>query len=195
MNAISLDKEIILNTTEDVIRRFGPDKANITDVAKVLKVSHAAIYRYYDGKTDLWKAVTERWLTQLHAPLLDILKEECNADIKMRHYLEVMTEGKRLSSINDPEMFANYNKLMNDSRDVLFKHLDELIDQLEEIIRQGVAEGIFFTEDSHQSAKTVFLATKLFNLPNSFDAPDRKQNIRSIVTLLIGGLKNPNKDE
>ncbi len=41
LNKISLDKEIILNATKEVIHRFGPHKANITDVAKALKVSHA----------------------------------------------------------------------------------------------------------------------------------------------------------
>ncbi|MFW2489028.1 TetR/AcrR family transcriptional regulator [Clostridium chromiireducens] len=69
---------MILNATEEVIRRFGPDKANITDVAKSLKVSHAAIYRYYNGKTALLNAVTERWLTHLHAPSNDTLKEVLN---------------------------------------------------------------------------------------------------------------------
>ncbi|MDR3564475.1 MAG: TetR/AcrR family transcriptional regulator [Negativicutes bacterium] len=34
-------------------------------MAKSLKVSHAAFYRYYNGKTALWNAVTERWLARL----------------------------------------------------------------------------------------------------------------------------------
>jgi hypothetical protein len=43
LDRISLDKEVILNATEEVIRRYGPEKANISDVAKLLKVSHAAL--------------------------------------------------------------------------------------------------------------------------------------------------------
>ena len=192
LNTISLDKEIILNTTEGVIRRFGPDKANITDVAKVLKVSHAAIYRYYDGKADLWNAVTERWLMQIHAPLSLILNEDSPADIKLCHWLEVMMEAKRLSSINDPEIFANYIKLSNNSMGVLENHLNDLVNQLEKIIMQGITEGIFFSKSSSQSAKAVFLATRSFNYPKSFEDPDRKQNMEFIVNLILSALKNSN---
>ena len=59
-----------------------------SDVAKSLRVSHAALYRYYNGKTDLWNAVTERWLSKLHASSNDILKEDNPADIKLFHLLE-----------------------------------------------------------------------------------------------------------
>jgi AcrR family transcriptional regulator len=193
LNKTSLDKEIILNATEEIIRRFGPDKANISDVAKSLKVSHAAIYRYFNGKTALWNAVTERWLTQIHAPLNDILKEDIPADIKLCNWIEVMAEGKRLSSIHDPEMFANYIKLAQESMEVIEKLREEGINEIEKIIIQGITEGIFFVESSHQSAKAVYLATSVFIHPNTFQDPDRKQNIKSIANLLLSGLKNANK--
>lgn len=193
LDKISLDKEIILNATEEVIRRFGPDKASISDVAKSLKVSHAAIYRYYNGKTALWNAVTERWLTHLHAPSNDILKEDSPADIKLCHLLEDFAEAKRRSAINDPEMFANYIKLAQSSMEVIEKGKEDGINRIEEIIVQGITEGIFFTETPHQVARSVYLATSVFIHPNSFEDPDRKQNIESVVNLLIRGLKNSNK--
>jgi AcrR family transcriptional regulator len=124
LDKISLDKETILNATEEIIRRFGPDKANITDVAKLLKVSHAAIYRYYNGKTDLWNAVTERWLTRLHAPSNNILKEDSPADVKLSNLLESFVEAKHHSAINDPEMFANYIKLAQRSMEVIKKGIE-----------------------------------------------------------------------
>lgn len=192
MDKISLDKEVILNATEEVIRRFGPEKANISDVAKSLKVSHAALYRYYNGKTDLWNAVIERWLANLHAPSKDILKEDSPADIKLFRLLEDFAEAKRRSAINDPEMFAIYIKLAQSSMEVIKKSIEEGISCIKEIIVQGISEGIFFTESPHQAAITVYNATSVFIHPNSFEDPDRKQNIESVVNLLIRGLKNPN---
>lgn len=193
VDKIPLDKETILNATEEVIRRFGPDKANITDVAKVLKVSHAAIYRYYDGKTALWNAVTERWLTNLHASSNNILKEDSPADIKLKRLLQDFVEAKRLSAINDPEMFANYLKLAGISMEVVEKGIEDGINKIEKVIVQGITEGIFFAESSHQEAKSVYLAASVFIHPNSFEDPCRKENIDSVVNLLIRGLKNPNR--
>jgi AcrR family transcriptional regulator len=193
LEKISLDKEMILNATEEVIRRFGPDKANISDVAKSLKVSHAAIYRYFDGKKALWNAVTERWLARLHAPVNDILKEAVPADRKLWRLLENFAEAKRLSALHDPEMFANYIKLAINSMEVIEKAQTAGIDRIERIIVQGIEEGIFFTESPRQAAKSVYLATSVFIHPKSFEDPDRKQNIEAVVDLLIKGLKNFNK--
>lgn len=193
LDKISLDKEIILDATEEVIRRFGPDKANITDVAKSLKVSHAAIYRYYNGKIALWNAVTERWLTHLHAPSNDILNEDSPADVKLSNLLESFVEAKHHSAINDPEMFANYIKLAQSSMEVIEKGKKEGINCIEKIIVQGITEGIFFTESPYQEARSIYLATSVFIYPDSFEDPDRKQNIQSVVNLLIRGLKNSNK--
>ncbi|MBV7271429.1 TetR family transcriptional regulator [Clostridium sp. PL3] len=193
LDKISLDKEIILNATEEVIRRFGPEKANISDVAKSLKVSHAALYRYYNGKADLWNAVTERWLSNLHASSKDILKEDNSADIKLFRLLEDFAEAKRRSSVNDPEMFANYLKLAQSSMDVIEKSIEDGINSIKEIIVQGITEGIFFEEFPHKAAIAVYLATSAFIHPNSFEAVNRKQNIESVINLLIRGLKNPNK--
>jgi len=193
LDKISLDKETILNATEEIIRRFGPDKANITDVAKLLKVSHAAIYRYYNGKTDLWNAVTERWLTRLHAPSNNILKEDSPADVKLSNLLESFVEAKHHSAINDPEMFANYIKLAQRSMEVIKKGIEEGINSIEKVIVQGITEGIFFTESPYQEARSVYLATSIFIHPNTFEDPDRKQNIESVINLLIKGLKNSNK--
>ena len=193
LDKISLDKEIILNAAEEVIRRFGPEKANISDVAKSLKVSHAALYRYYNGKTDLWNAVTERWLSNLHASSKDILKEDNPADIKLFRLLEDFAEVKRRSAVNDPEMFANYLKLAQSSMDVIEKSIGDGINSIKGIIVQGITEGIFFEEFPHQAAIAVYLATSAFIHPNSFEAANRKQNIESVVNLLIRGLKNPNK--
>ena len=193
MDKISLDKEMILDATEEIIRRFGPDKANITDVAKLLKVSHAAIYRYFDGKTALWNAVTERWLSHLHAPSNEILKEDSPADVKLSNLLESFVEAKHHSAINDPEMFANYIKLAQSSTEVIQKGIEEGINSIEGIIEQGITEGIFFTESPHQEARAVYLATSIFIHPNTFEDPDRKQNIKSVINLLIRGLENSNR--
>ena len=55
-----LDSEAILSATEEVLRRQGPSKAMVVDVARVLGVSHTAVYRHFPSKAALRKAVTRR---------------------------------------------------------------------------------------------------------------------------------------
>lgn len=59
-----LTKEQILIATEDTLRRFGIAKTSVTDVAKVLGVSHGTIYRHFKSKAELLEGVTEKWLNE-----------------------------------------------------------------------------------------------------------------------------------
>ena len=64
-----LTAETILDTAEDVLRRFGPAKASVVDVARALDVSHGSVYRHFSSKAALRDAVTERWLARVSEPL------------------------------------------------------------------------------------------------------------------------------
>lgn len=192
LGTISLDKDIILDAAEEAIRRFGPNKANICDVAKTLKVSHAAIYRYFENKIALWNAVTERWLNRIFAPMEPILNEDLPVEKKLILWLKTLMQGKRQSAFDNPEMFANYTTMTADAGEVLNRHVDHLISQLETIIIQGKAEGLFTTEDPYQTAKTIFLSTSRFHHPtflNEWYDPDIDQSVQAVVTLLLNGLK------
>jgi len=64
-----LTPERILETAEDVLRRFGPAKATVVDVARALDVSHGSVYRHFASKAALRDAVAERWLARISDPL------------------------------------------------------------------------------------------------------------------------------
>ena len=66
----------ILDAAEDVLRRFGPAKATVVDVARALGVSHGSVYRHFPSKAALRDAVAERWLARISAPLAGAAAEE-----------------------------------------------------------------------------------------------------------------------
>jgi AcrR family transcriptional regulator len=82
----ALDAETIMLVTEDVLRRYGPTKATVVDVARMLGVSHAAVYRHFPSEAALREAVTRRWLgrgcdepahvTEWHLPDRDELRAD-----------------------------------------------------------------------------------------------------------------------
>src|SRR5512144_414821 len=64
MNDPALTRERILEAAEDVLRRFGPSKATVVDVARVLEVSHGSVYRHFPSKAALRDGVAELWLAR-----------------------------------------------------------------------------------------------------------------------------------
>jgi AcrR family transcriptional regulator len=62
----------ILDAAVDQLRRHGPAKTGVVDVARSLGISHAAVYRHFASKDALFDAVAGRWLASVSKPLLAI---------------------------------------------------------------------------------------------------------------------------
>ena len=97
-----LTPERILEAAEDVLRRFGPAKATVVDVARVLGVSHGSVYRHFPSKAALRDAVAERWLERMMPPLAAIAAENGPAPERLRRWLEALIAGKRQQSAGRP---------------------------------------------------------------------------------------------
>src|SRR6059058_4960983 len=115
MNDEILTPERILNTAVEVLRRYGPAKATVVDVARALGVSHGSVYRHFRTKTALREAVTARWLDRTSQQLSVIVSDEGPADDRLRRWLAALFEAKRHKAGDDPELFATYMTLIGES--------------------------------------------------------------------------------
>jgi len=70
-----LTRQRILAAAEAVIRRFGPTKATVVDVARALGVSHAALYRHVANKAQLRDLVIGAWMETVMPPLRAIANQ------------------------------------------------------------------------------------------------------------------------
>lgn len=191
MAKLPLTKEMILNSAEEVLLRFGPTKANVQDIARALNVSHPVIYRHYDSKAKLWDAVVERWLDRASAPLNDILNEPLSSDIKLYRWLEALFKGKRQSAINEPELYAIYTTLAAQSSEVLHQHITHLIEDIIKIIKQGVDEGVFVKDNPEQTALAIVDAFTRFYHPahvNEWQNPNIDKEFNALWEILLKGI-------
>lgn len=165
MAAEPLTADRILEAAEDVLRRYGPAKANVVDVARALGVSHGSVYRHFGSKAALRDAVTERWLAAISAPLEVVADEHGPAADRLERWLDLLVHTKRSKALEDPELFATYLELTTEARQVVAAHVDTLVGQLTRIVADGVAEGVFETTDPRATARAVFDATSRFHNP------------------------------
>jgi AcrR family transcriptional regulator len=160
-----LTPERILETAEDVLRRFGPAKATVVDVARALDVSHGSVYRHFPSKAALRDAVAERWLARISEPLEAVVREDGPAPALLRRWLELLIAAKRSRALDDPELFATYVQLVTESRDVAVAHVKTLTGQLAAIVALGVRRGEFADVDPAMAGRAVFDATARFHNP------------------------------
>ncbi|MBK3564639.1 MULTISPECIES: TetR family transcriptional regulator [unclassified Streptomyces] len=188
----TLTAERILEVTEEVLRRHGPAKATVVDVARALGVSHGTVYRHFGTKAALREAVTKRWLDRTASTLAGFVAEDRGPEDRLRAWLAGLFEAKRQKAGGDPELFATYSVLAEDAVDVVGAHIDELTGQLTEIVRAGVDAGVFTVSDPAVAARTVFQATGRFHDPSyarEWLKPGVEAEFEAMVELLLRGLR------
>jgi len=192
MTEPALTAERILDTAEDVLRRYGPAKATVIDVARALGVSHGSVYRHFSSKAALRDAVLERWLGRVSTPLAAIAEEKGPAAPRLRRWLDALIAAKRQKVQGDPELFATYVALAAESRDVVAAHVDLLRHQVARIIADGVAQGEFAVADPTQAAGAVIDATGRFHNPAhaaEWSDPGIDAAFERVWALVLRGLK------
>ncbi len=160
-----LTLERILAAAEGVIRRFGPAKATVSDVARVLGVSHAAVYRHVASKAALRDLVVGRWTEATLAPLRAIVARPEPAPERLRQLLDALIAVKRRRAAEDPELFAAFRTLAEGARSVVAAYLDQVVGLAAGIVRAGVAEGTFRPVEPVAAARALLLATSRFHHP------------------------------
>lgn len=191
MNEQALTAEQILDAAEDVLRRYGPAKANVVDVARALGVSHGSVYRHFASKAALRNAVIERWLARVSQPLESIVKEEGTASARLLRWFETLRAIKQRKVQEDPTIFAAYHALALDAGDSVADHVRHLTDQLATMIEDGIRGGEFAPQNAVEGARALFDATMRFHNPAyaaEWRAPDNRAAFDRVLTLLLRGL-------
>jgi AcrR family transcriptional regulator len=174
-----LTPERILAAAEEVLRRHGPAKANVVDVARALGVSHGSVYRHFASKQALREAVTQRWLETFHDDLDPIVAEPGPAPERLRRWLHALFAAKRAKALEDPELFATYNALLEDASAVVDAHVEFLIGQIAAIV------------GDEELARTILYATSRFHHPAhaaEWGGPRAEADLDRLVDLLIAGI-------
>ncbi|MFJ6502218.1 TetR family transcriptional regulator [Streptomyces sp. NPDC091879] len=191
----ALTAERILVATEEVLRRHGPAKATVVDVARALGVSHGSVYRHFRTKAALREAVTKRWLDRTSATLGEIAGSAAPpAPVALEHWLGALFTAKRHKAGDDPELFATYTVLLGEASAVVEEHIAELVEQVTQIVFRGVQEGDFSSVDgdSAATARAVFDATGRFHDPayaGEWEQPGIEADFVAVVRLLLRGLR------
>ncbi len=191
--ATVLTREKILDAAEEVLRRYGPSKATVIDVARALGVSHGSVYRHFAGKAEMRDAVVQIWLSRMNGPLEAIAAEDASASERLHRWLTALMRMKRQRLFDDPELFAAYCALTLEARAVVGEHVRYLTEAMTQMIRQGVARGEFEAADPAAAARGVLVATSPFHNPASsaeWTRPDIDTLFDEVWTIILRGLRS-----
>jgi AcrR family transcriptional regulator len=164
MAAEPLTREQILVAAKQALRRYGPAKTTVVDVAQALGVSHGSVYRHFPTKAALREAVVEQGLAEQDRTLTAIAEESGPAVERLHRWLLALIEFKHTFAREDPELFQTYCLVaMEGPKDSA--HLRLVVELLDRILADGVAAGEIRPSALEAGGRTIFQATGRFHHP------------------------------
>ncbi|MEV5749891.1 TetR family transcriptional regulator [Actinoallomurus sp. NPDC052308] len=193
MRGEPLDAETIVSATEEVLRRHGPEKTTVLDVARLLGVSHGSVYRHFPSKAALREAVIRRWLDRVQEDLAAAIQDsELPPPDRLRGLLTTMFAVKRAKAREDPELFATFRVLAAEHSTVSSAHVAFLFAQIRAIVVDGIAGGDFAAGEPEVIARAIFNATSRFHDPThaaEWSSPEVEAESASVISLILDGIR------
>lgn len=159
-----LTREQILAAAKEALRRYGPAKTTVVDVAQALGVSHGAVYRHFPTKAALRGAVVRSGLESVAERLAGIVEEKTPAVDRLHRWLLALIDFKHGYAREDAALFDTYALIDKDAPEVVREHVATLTVQLDRILADGVEAGEL-RASALGSAMAIWDATTRFHHP------------------------------
>jgi AcrR family transcriptional regulator len=174
-----------------MMREVGFDKVRLTDVAKRLGVSHAALYAHFEDKAALFDAVSERWLTQIDDNLAAICSKRGNPADKIVEWMVAFHRAKLAKVQHDPELYKSFDLTANLKKPYVRRHMDAVRSQLVGLATEAIAKRRLRSADPEAIATVLYEATMGFHHPKLvalYAHEAREPLLRAVVDSVLKGL-------
>jgi AcrR family transcriptional regulator len=140
-------RERILAVAERLFREIGYQKTTVADIAKLLRMSPANVYRFFDSKKAIHEGVARGLMGEVEDAAQAIAARRGPAAAKLR---ELLTSIHRMNSeryVGDSKLHEMVEIAMEESWDVCVAHMQRVTETIGVVIAEGAASGEFEVQD------------------------------------------------
>jgi AcrR family transcriptional regulator len=133
-------KNKAIDATIEKMREEGFDKVRLTDIAKELGVSHAALYAHFADKTALLDAVSERWLLEIDESLEAVCRKTKEPTEKILLWMMTLHRAKVAKVLHDPELYRAFDFSTSVQKPFAKRHMEAMNIQLVGLVKEAIAK-------------------------------------------------------
>lgn len=185
-------RQAALEAAEAVIRRHGVERTRIVDIARIVGVNHALLYRHFKDRAALIDAVSERWLARLQDDLGAIAAAEGDPVIRIKQWFTALYRAMRDRRQADPELYHSLRLAHEAGRGFIGKHGAAIRWQLAKLVTAAMQSGQLRDGNPLETAVLLFNAMTAFHHPVMIDeqaGADRQAALASLLDIMTGGLR------
>lgn len=157
------DKAVAL--TQDKMRKVGFERVRLTDIAKEIGISHAALYSHFKDKTALLDAVSERWLDQIDDSLQLVCDSSKDPIDKITLWVITLHRAKMAKVQHDPELYRAYDMSANIEKPFVRHHLRTIHDQFLGLVKEAISKRRLRDADAEAMTKIILEGLIAFHHP------------------------------
>ena len=185
-------RERILVAAERLFREIGYQKTTVADIAKVLRMSPANVYRFFDSKKAIHEGVARTLMGGVEDAAQAIATRRGPAASRLR---ELMTTIHRMNSeryIGDSKLHEMVEIAMEESWEVCVAHMQRITETIGAVIAEGAASGEFEAPDVPLAAMCACTAMMRFFHPQMIAQTMNKPgpSVDQMIDFVIAGLSS-----
>ena len=139
--------ERILVVAERLFREIGYQKTTVADIAKVLRMSPANVYRFFDSKKAIHEGVAHSLMGGVEDVAQAIAARPGPAAARLRELVITIHRMNSERYVGDSKLHEMVEVAMQESWDVCVAHMKLVTETIGGVIAQGVASGEFAETD------------------------------------------------
>jgi len=124
----------------------------VADIAKVLRMSPANVYRFFDSKKAIHEGVARIMMGEVEVAAQAIAAASGPAAVRMRELLKTVHRMNSERYTGDSKLHEMVEIAMEESWDVCVAHIELITRTIGSVIAQGVAAGEFEVADLQAAA-------------------------------------------
>lgn len=127
-------KEKAIQIATEHIRKSGYEKLRLTEIAREIGISHAALYSHFADKSALFDAISEGWLIKLDQAL-DAICEQKRDPCKLIHSWALFLHKAKLEKIlREPELYRAFDYSVEQDKPFIARHLKNVDRQINSLV-------------------------------------------------------------
>lgn len=155
----------ILVAAERLFREIGYQKTTVADIAKVLRMSPANVYRFFESKRSIHEAVAKRLMDEVETAATAIAFETDEPRARLRRLLSTIHHMNAERYTGDEKIHQMVAMAIEEDWDVCTAHFERITGIVAKAIDDGVRQGAFEAPDIALAAMSTTTAMSRFFHP------------------------------
>jgi AcrR family transcriptional regulator len=185
-------RDRIVLVAEEHFRRIGYGKTAVADLAAAMGMSPANIYRFFPSKSAINDAICAKIMRETEALIQDLVARPAPAHEKLRDFFLTLHRHNKSKLTHEHRLHDMVEVAMAENWPAIESHCQAMVMLLADILREGMAAGVFRRLDAPDFAQTAFEAcSKIIHptlIAHNADQ-DQEDQASRLIDLILAALR------